>query len=224
MRKILCGLEGATVESIRELGRAGLDWRAVKAHLGDMTDAQSINALEAHPNSQIASGVGSYAASLALIAISTGIGLWIAPRWGTGPVDMLYLPAVLAAAALWGLGRGLVAASGAALAYNFFFTEPVHTFRVNRVDDVVTVVVLLFVAIVDQPPRRRNPKPGAARRCARRAECNHCGVRRPPFVVQQRRGNRSQCMHRIAPAFPLQCAAGQRCIRSTSDRCCAAGQ
>jgi hypothetical protein len=43
--------------------------------------------------------------------MSTLIGLWIAPRWGTAPVDMIYLPAVLAAAALWGIGPGLVAGS-----------------------------------------------------------------------------------------------------------------
>jgi K+-sensing histidine kinase KdpD len=74
--------------------------------------------------------------------------MWIAPRWGTAPVDMIYLPAVLAAAALWGIGPGLIAGIAAALSYNFFFTEPVHTLRIDRVADVVTVVVLLVVALV----------------------------------------------------------------------------
>jgi two-component system sensor histidine kinase KdpD len=100
------------------------------------------------PTSAIASGIESYAGALALVAISTLIGMWIAPRWGTAPVDMIYLPAVLAAAALWGLGPALVAGIAAALAYNFFFTEPIHTFRMDRVSDVVTVVVLLIVALV----------------------------------------------------------------------------
>src|SRR5512133_2684950 len=92
--------------------------------------------------------VQAYAGAVAMVAVSTLIGLWIAPRWGTAPVDMIYLPAVLAAAALWGLGPALVAGVGAALAYNFFFTAPVHTFRMDRVADVVTVVVLLIVALV----------------------------------------------------------------------------
>jgi two-component system sensor histidine kinase KdpD len=100
------------------------------------------------PASAIASGIESYAGALALVAVSTLIGMWIAPRWGTAPVDMIYLPAVLAAAALWGLGPALVAGVAAALAYNFFFTEPIHTFRMDRVSDVVTVVVLLIVALV----------------------------------------------------------------------------
>ena len=83
-----------------------------------------------------------------MVALSTLVGLWIAPRWGTAPVDMIYLPAVLAAAALWGIGPGLLAGVAAALAYNFFFTEPVHTLRIDRVADIVTVVVLLLVALV----------------------------------------------------------------------------
>ena len=62
-----------------------------------------------------------------MVALSTLVGLWVAPRWGTAPVDMIYLPAVLAAAALWGLGPAVVAGIAAALAYNFFFTAPIHT-------------------------------------------------------------------------------------------------
>jgi two-component system, OmpR family, sensor histidine kinase KdpD len=111
-----------------------------------MTQATSID-LDCS-NDSIASGIQSYAFALALVAGSTLVGLWIAPRWGTAPVDMLYLPAVLAAAALWGLGPGLAAGVSAALAYNFFFTEPVHTFRMDRGADVVTVLVLLIVALV----------------------------------------------------------------------------
>lgn len=92
--------------------------------------------------------VQAYAGATAMVAVSTLIGLWIAPRWGNASVDMIYLPAVLAAAVLWGLGPALLAGVGAGLAYNFFFTEPVHTFRINRVADVVTVIVLLIVALV----------------------------------------------------------------------------
>lgn len=101
-----------------------------------------------HNHSSIANSVQGYAGAMAMVALSTLVGLWIAPRWGTAPVDMIYLPAVLAAAALWGLGPGLVAGIAAALAYNFFFSEPVHSFRMDRAADVVTVVVLLIVALV----------------------------------------------------------------------------
>lgn len=96
----------------------------------------------------IADAVRGYAGALAMVALSTLVGLWIAPRWGTAPVDMIYLPAVLGAAALWGLAPGVVAGVTSALAYNFFFTAPVHTLRIDRVADVVTVSVLLVVALV----------------------------------------------------------------------------
>src|SRR4051794_28757387 len=96
----------------------------------------------------VATAIEAYAGALAMVALCPLAGLWIAPRWGTAPVDMIYLPAVLAAAALWGLGPALAAGLAAALAYNFFFTTPVHTFRMDRVTDVVTVIVLLIVALV----------------------------------------------------------------------------
>ena len=100
------------------------------------------------PANSILGTVERYAIALALVALSTLLGLWIAPRWGTAPVDMIYLPPVLAVAALWGFGPALLAGIAAALAYNFFFTEPIHTLRMDRVSDVVTVTVLLIVAIV----------------------------------------------------------------------------
>ena len=103
---------------------------------------------EAELRTSIANRIQAYAGAIVMVAASTLVDLWIAPHWGTAAVDMIYLPAVLAAAALWGIGPGVVAGVAAALAYNFFFTEPVHTFRMDRLADVVTVVVLLIVALV----------------------------------------------------------------------------
>ncbi len=90
----------------------------------------------------------SYGLALLMVAASTLVGLAIAPHWGTSAVDLIYLPAVLAAAALTGLGPAVLAAIASALAYNFFFTAPVHTFRIHSPADVVTVVVLFAVALV----------------------------------------------------------------------------
>ena len=98
--------------------------------------------------SSLLQSIEHYAGALAMVAAATLAGLWIAPRWGTAPVDMIYLPAVLAAAVLWGLGPALAGGVAATLAYNFFFTEPVHTFRMDRVTDVVTVIILFLVALV----------------------------------------------------------------------------
>ena len=102
----------------------------------------------AQDRASVATLLQAYAGAIAMVAVSTLLGLWIAPRWGTAAVDMIYLPAVLLAAMMWGLGPALVAGIAAALAYNFFFTAPIHTFRMDRVTDVVTVVVLFVVALV----------------------------------------------------------------------------
>jgi two-component system sensor histidine kinase KdpD len=89
-----------------------------------------------------------YAAAILLVAMSTLAGLLIAPRWGSGAVDLLFLPAVLAVAILGGLGPALLAAIASALAYNYFFTAPYRTFFIHSPSDVVTVVVLFLVAAV----------------------------------------------------------------------------
>jgi two-component system sensor histidine kinase KdpD len=83
-----------------------------------------------------------------MVAASTLIGSVIAPRWGNSPVDLLYLPAVLGAAILGGLRPALFAALISALSYNFFFTEPHRTFRIDSPVDIVTVLVLFAVALV----------------------------------------------------------------------------
>jgi two-component system sensor histidine kinase KdpD len=126
--------------------RGALGDEALTAQLTAMTDARP--AVRDPLRRSIGEGIQAYAGGLVLVALSTLVGLWIAPRWGTGPVDMLYLPAVLAAAVLWGLGTALLSGIAAALAYNFFFTQPVQTLRIDRVPDVVTVIVLFIVALV----------------------------------------------------------------------------
>ena len=111
-------------------------------------DGQLMVMIDMQPRPALGDRIQSYVGALALVAFSTIVGLWMAPQWGTAAVDMIYLPAVLAAAVLWGLGPALLAGIAAALAYDFFFTSPVHTFRIDRVPDIVTVVVLLTVALV----------------------------------------------------------------------------
>lgn len=92
--------------------------------------------------------VRPYAETLAMVAASTLAGMLIAPRWGNSAVDLLYLPAVLAAAGFYGLAPGILAATASALAFNYYFTEPFRTFHVNSPEDVATVVFLFLVALV----------------------------------------------------------------------------
>ena len=93
-------------------------------------------------------GVPGYAGALALVAAATLTGLLIAPRWGNGPVVLLFIPPVLAAAAFFGLRPALVAAVASTLAFNYFFTAPYRTLLIHSPTDVVTVIVLFLVALV----------------------------------------------------------------------------
>lgn len=90
----------------------------------------------------------NYAEALIMVGVSTLVGLVIAPHWGNGPVDLLYLPAVLGAAIWCGLAPALLAAIASTLAYNFFFTVPRLTLLIHSPADVVTVVILFLVAVV----------------------------------------------------------------------------
>jgi len=99
-------------------------------------------------NGSAAVQLRGYVEAALMVAAATLVGLAITPRWGNSAVDLLYLPAVLAAAVLAGLGPALFAALAAALAYNFFFTAPHLTFRIENPNDIVTVVVLFGVAAV----------------------------------------------------------------------------
>lgn len=93
-------------------------------------------------------GVVPFIIALAMVTLATAAGTMLAPAWGNSAVDLLYLPAVLGAAIVGGLRPALLSAVASAIAFNFFFTAPRHTFRIDNPVDVVTVAILLLVAIV----------------------------------------------------------------------------
>jgi two-component system sensor histidine kinase KdpD len=121
--------------------RQALDLGPGEAHFSGMT-------LSVSPRESAAAQMRGYVWAVLMVAAATLLGLVIAPRWGNSGVDLLYLPAVLAAASFAGLGPALLAALGSALAYNFFFTAPHLTFRIDNPNDIVTVIVLFAVAVV----------------------------------------------------------------------------
>jgi two-component system sensor histidine kinase KdpD len=76
-----------------------------------------------------------------------GVGLIVQPERELGAVS-LFLLAVVAAAVVGGIWAGVGSSVVGFLALNYFFTEPLHTFRVNDRDDVVAIVTFLIVALV----------------------------------------------------------------------------
>ena len=86
----------------------------------------------------------------ALLAVGTAVGvselLW--PWIGTQNTDLVFLTAIVAIAVRFGLWPSLLASVVSALCYNFFFTEPYHTFSIADPRNVVAVVFFTIVAII----------------------------------------------------------------------------
>ena len=82
---------------------------------------------------------------LALAGVATLLGK-ILPGTGTAAAAMYYMLAVIMAAFVGRLGGGLAAAGASFLGLNFFFTQPLGTFRVAKAPDIVALVAFLLVA------------------------------------------------------------------------------
>jgi two-component system sensor histidine kinase KdpD len=80
-------------------------------------------------------------------ALALGIALIVQPERELGAVS-LFLLAVVAASVAGGIWAGIGSSLIGFLALNYFFTEPLHTFRVHNRDDVVALVVFLVVALL----------------------------------------------------------------------------
>lgn len=88
-----------------------------------------------------------YAIILALIAAATLLGTMTEPLIGQGGTDLIYLLPVIVASGRFGLPLGILTGLLSALAYNFFFLPPLHTFTVADPQSLLTLFVLLAIAI-----------------------------------------------------------------------------
>ena len=86
----------------------------------------------------------------ALLGVGAAVGvselLW--PWIGTQNTDLVFLTAIVAIAVRFGLWPSLLASVVSALCYNFFFTEPYHTFSIADPRNVIAIVFFTLVAIV----------------------------------------------------------------------------
>jgi two-component system, OmpR family, sensor histidine kinase KdpD len=63
-------------------------------------------------------------------------------------IILVYLLPIMLITVIWGLATGLFASVIAFLAFNYFFLEPFHTFRVHATQDLITLFIFLIVAVV----------------------------------------------------------------------------
>src|SRR5881296_2526935 len=86
-----------------------------------------------------------FAVALAGPVLATAIASIPSPR-GTAIPALLYLLVVVAAAVVGHLWPSLVAAAMSFVLLDFFFTLPLHTFRVSKGEDLLALSVFLVVA------------------------------------------------------------------------------
>lgn len=89
---------------------------------------------------------GGLLATLGLVGLTTGLvqlGMTVLPE---SAAPLIILTPVLIAAVAFGFWAGLLAAGLAFGALNFLFTEPLYTFHITHAQDLIALLVFLFVA------------------------------------------------------------------------------
>lgn len=114
----------------------------------------------------------SYAWALALVALASGVAFAIDRLFPVASLSLIFLTAVLIVATRFGLGPSLLASVVSFLAYNFFFTEPHHTFSVSSRDDVLTLLLFLLVALITGNLAARLRRQSLAQRAVMRRTAN----------------------------------------------------
>src|SRR5438128_644609 len=87
-------------------------------------------------------------ASVASVAVATGIVYGFRPVAPVLSLGVVYLLAVLPVAVAWGLRYALPVAVASMLAFNFFFLPPVHTLALRDPANWVALAVFLATAVV----------------------------------------------------------------------------
>ncbi len=114
----------------------------------------------------------AYVWALLLVAAAAAVAFGIDRFFPVASLSLVFLTAVLAAATRFGLGPSLLASVVSFLAYNFFFTQPHHTFSVSSRDDILTLLLFLLVALITGNLAARLRRQGVAQRAAIRRTAN----------------------------------------------------
>ncbi len=89
-----------------------------------------------------------YGLSAALAAGAVLVGMALREVLQAASISLVFLTAVLASAAAFGLWPSLFACLLSVLAYNFFFLPPLYTFTIADPENVVALVFFLITAVV----------------------------------------------------------------------------
>jgi two-component system, OmpR family, sensor histidine kinase KdpD len=86
--------------------------------------------------------------TIVVLAVATGVVYALRPVAPTLSLGVVYTPAVLVVAALYGMGYGIGAAIASMLAFNFFFLAPVHTLTLADGRNWAALAVYVVSAVI----------------------------------------------------------------------------
>jgi two-component system, OmpR family, sensor histidine kinase KdpD len=103
--------------------------------------------MDAWPGFRRGGAFRSVVASVAAPGAATGLALAL-PHHTPASAASVYILGVVAAAAIGGVWSGLAAAVLSFVGLNYFFAQPLHTFEIQRPDELVALAVFVVVALV----------------------------------------------------------------------------
>src|SRR5664279_2788687 len=86
--------------------------------------------------------------TLCMVAAITALVFWLVAAAGLGHGSVIYLIPVVIAATRWGIVQAIVAAICGVLASAFFFFPPLYSFRIVDPQEVINLILFIFVAVV----------------------------------------------------------------------------
>jgi two-component system sensor histidine kinase KdpD len=86
--------------------------------------------------------------TLCMVAAITALVFWLVAAAGLGHGSVVYLIPVVIAATRWGIVQAIVAAICGVLASAFFFFPPLYSFRIVDPQEVINLILFIFVAVV----------------------------------------------------------------------------
>lgn len=92
--------------------------------------------------------IGQILLAILGIAVSTLVFYFIRRYLSASNIALLFFLPVGISSALWGLVPGIVSATCAFLALNYFFLLPYYSFHVHRTEDLLVLLTFLVVAVV----------------------------------------------------------------------------
>lgn len=113
-----------------------------------------------------------YLWALVAVAVASALAFGVDAYFPVASLALVFLMSVLFTAVRFGLWPSLLASVASFLAYNFFFTEPQHTFFVHSRDDILTLTLFLAVALVTGNLASRLKAQAAGQRAIARRTAN----------------------------------------------------